>query len=124
MATAGAAKFTTDGKSVDVRLGATVEQFDVVYREGWLGLAATDGDSDDYISLLIDEREYIFDVGASLSVAKGNIVYVDPTVLEGNQPALSGYTTTSGGSVIPLFKATTAKRSDNTVRGILIVGEN
>jgi hypothetical protein len=123
MATPTAAKFTTDGKSVDVRLGATVEALDVVYAEGWLGIAASGGDSDDYIALYVDEREYIFDVGANLPVNKGDIVYVDPTSLEGNQPALAGYTTTAGGGVIPLFKATTSKRVDNTVRGILIVGE-
>lgn len=124
MATPNAAsQHYTDGKSVDVRLSATVESHDVVYAEGWLGIAATGGDSDDYIALLIDEREYIFDVGSNLPVNKGDIVYVDPTSLEGNQPALAGYTTTAGGGVIPLFKATTSKRVDNTVRGILIVGE-
>lgn len=123
MPTPNPAKFTSDGKSVDVKLGATVVKGDVVYAQGWLGIAQKAGDSDGYIALWIDEREYIFDVGGSLTVNKGDIVYVTPASLEGNKPALAGYSTSSGAGKIKLFKAVTAKRSDNTVRGTLIVGE-
>lgn len=123
MAVAEVVKFHSDGKSVRVLLTSTVEAKDVVYADGWLGITAQGGDSGDSVELYIDEREYIFDVGASLSVAKGDIVYIDPAQLTGCQPTLAGYTTTAGGGVIPLFKATAAKASDNTVHGILIVGE-
>lgn len=123
MATPNPAKFTSDGKSVNVRLGATVEAGDVVFVQQWLGIAVKGGNSDDYVALNVDHREYIFDVGASLSVLKGDIVYITTSSIEGNQPALAGYSTSSGAGKIPLFKAVTAKDSNNLVRGVLIAGE-
>jgi len=123
MATPNPAKFTSDGESVNVKLGGTVVSGDIVYAEGWLGIAGGPGASDGYVALIVDHREYVFHVGAALSVNKGDIVYITTASLEGVKPALSGYSTSSGGGKIPLFKAVTAKDANNLVRGVLIAGE-
>jgi predicted RecA/RadA family phage recombinase len=123
MAVANPAKFHSDGKAVDVALTSSVLAGDVIYADGWLGIAATAGDSGDDVAIAIDAREYIFDVGASLSVSKGNTVYVTVTTLTGHLPTLSGWATSSGSNRIRLFRATTDKDANNLVHGILISRE-
>lgn len=123
MATANPVKgVVSDGKALDVALTSSVVKNDLIYAEGWLGIAQSDGDSDDTIAIAIDQREYIFHVGASLSVSKGNTVWVDVTALTGHLPTLSGWATSAGSNKIRAFRAVTDKDSDNLVHGIFIGG--
>lgn len=122
MAVAAPAKWLGDGRAVDVLLTGTIRKGDVLLADGWLGIANSAGDSGDTISLSEAQEEWVFDVGASLSVAKGDIVYVTIASLTGQQPTLAGYSTSSGAGKYRLFKAVTAKDSNNFVRGILLGG--
>ncbi len=120
MAVASAAGKISDGKAVHVTLSSTVVKGDVIYAQGWLGVSGGAGDSGDVVANAIAPEEYNFHVGAALSVAKGQIVYVDVTTLTGHLPTLAGWTTSAGGGVVPLFKATRAKDANNYVTGILL----
>jgi hypothetical protein len=52
----------SDGKSVAVTLTSTVEKNQVVYVDGWLGIANQDGVNTEVITLSVDRREYQFTV--------------------------------------------------------------
>lgn len=112
----------SDGKSVEVQLTATVVANQVAVVDGWLGVTARAGDSGDYIALTVDQREYQFVVPASLSVAKGDVVYIEVADLTGHTPDDSAYSTTSGAGKRAFFRATAAKDSNNVVTGIMLMG--
>jgi hypothetical protein len=114
----------SDGKAVNVTLSYDgIAKDDVVYAEGWLGIAAGAGDSGDEIALTIDRREYQFTVPAGLSVSKGDTVYITlASIGSGHVPADAAYSTSSGAGKVALFKATAAKDSNNMVTGILLPG--
>ena len=78
----------------------------LVYIDGWHGVAMTAGAPGTTIALEIDEDEYEFDVG-SLSAAKGNVLYLDPTTPPG---AISSDT-----SKRAVLKITLAKDANNIV---------
>lgn len=124
MATGANTYLESDGKAVEVTLTATVEKDQVAYVDGFLGLVTLAGVSGENTNLTIDDREYQFTVPASLSVAKGAIVYVDVTDLTGHTPDDTAYYTASGSNRIRLFKATAAKDANNMVTGILLVGRH
>lgn len=124
MATGANTYLESDGKAVEVSLTATVEKDQVAYVDGFLGLVTLAGVSGEKTNLTIDDREYQFTVPASLSVAKGAIVYVDVTDLTGHTPDDTAYYTASGSNRIRLFKATAAKDANNMVTGILLVGRH
>lgn len=110
----------SDGKAVNVTLSATVSRGDVVYADGWLGIAAESGVSGDSIALIIEPVEYQFTVPAALSVSKGDTVYIDTAQVTGHIPDDAGYATASGAGLLPLFKATADKDVNNVVTGIFI----
>lgn len=114
------APFESDGKAVNVTLTNTVAKGAVIVVSGWVGLAGSDGDSDDTIALIADDREYQFKVPAGLSVAKGAIVYITVATLTGHYPDDEAYTTSSGAGKVAFFKATAAKDSNNIVTGIML----
>lgn len=113
----------SDGKSVQVALTSTVAKGKVTYADGFLGIALADGISGQNVNLNIDDREYQFTVPSGLSVAKGQVVYVDVTSLTGHYPNDAAYSTSAGSNKIRLFKATAAKDGNNVVTGILLVGK-
>jgi hypothetical protein len=76
----------SDGRAVAVTLSSTVEKNQVVYVQGWLGIANRDGASGATITLNVERREYQFTVPAALTVNKGDTVYVDVTDLTGHIP--------------------------------------
>jgi hypothetical protein len=115
-----AAPFESDGKAVDVDLVATVVKGSVIYAEGWLGLAGGDGVSGDTVACIVDDREYQFKVPASLSVSKGQIVYITVATTTGNYPDDEAYTTSAGAGKWAFFKATADKDSNNIVTGVMI----
>ncbi len=112
--------FRSDGKAVDVSLLYTVAKNAVVYVEGWLGIAGDDGDSGDSIAVIADDREYNFQVPASLSVSKGDIVYVTVATSTGHYPDDEAYTTSAGAGNWAFFKATRAKDANNIVSGVML----
>lgn len=124
MATANPAKFHSDGGAVEVTVTSSVVAGDVAYVNGFLGIVTYAADSGESTNLDLLPREYIFDVGASLSVSKGDIVYVTVNSLTGHLPTLAGWATSSGSNRIRLFRATTDKDSNNMVHGILISREH
>lgn len=115
----------SDGKSIDVTLSynSTPGNNTVAYVEGWLGLNVRSGDSGDTVALNIEDAEYQFEVPASLSVSKGDIVRIDTTQVTGTHvPPDAAYNKNAASATnLSLFKATAAKDSNNVVTGILLV---
>lgn len=110
----------SDGKAVNVDLTASVDRGDVVYADGWLGVAAEDGESGESIALTVEQIEYQFEVPSTLDVSKGDTVYIDTAQVTGHIPDEAGYATSSGSGLIALFKATADKDANDVVTGILL----
>lgn len=112
--------FESDGKAVNVDLLYTVAKDAVIYVEGWLGLAGSDGVSGDTIALVADDREYQFEVPTGLSVSKGDIVYIEIVTVTGHYPDDEAYGTSAGAGKIAFFKATADKDANDIVTGVMI----
>jgi len=112
-------EFESDGKAVNVTLSYTTPAKQVAVVEGFLGITNEAGVSGEVVALTQDRREYQFTVPSTLTVNKGDTVYVDTTDTTGHIPDDTAYSTTSG-SNSPLFKATSAKDANNCVTGILL----
>ncbi|MHC4619594.1 MAG: hypothetical protein ACYTEQ_17750 [Planctomycetota bacterium] len=112
--------FESDGKAVNVDLLYTVAKGSAIYVDAWLGLAGQSGDSGETIALVADDREYMFTVPASLSVSKGDIVYITVATVTGHYPDDEAYTTSAGAGKWAFFKATAAKDANNVVKGVMI----
>ena len=108
----------SDGKAVNVDLLYTVEKGEIAVVEGWLGIAGGRGDSGDSIALAVDEREYQVVVPSTLSVSKGDIVYIEVADVTGHTPDSTAYGTSAGSGKIAFIKATAAKDASNVVTGI------
>lgn len=112
--------FESDGDACNVSLTAAVVKGAVIYADGWLGIAGGDGASGDTIACIVDDREYQFKVPASLSVSKGQIVYITVPTVTGHYPDDEAYTTSAGSNKIAFFRATAAKDANNIVTGIML----
>lgn len=110
----------SDGKAVNVSLLYAVEKDQVVYADGWLGIAGSNGESGDEIALSVDNYEYQLTVPAALEVAKGQIVYIEVADVTGHVPDDSAYTTSAGAGKVAFMKATAAKDANNVVTGIML----
>lgn len=110
----------SDGKAVNVDLTASVSRGNVVYADGWLGIAAEGGESGESIALTVEQIEYQFEVPSTLVVSKGDTVYIDTAQVTGHIPDAAGYATTSGATTLPLFKATADKDANDVVTGIFL----
>ncbi|MCL4863383.1 MAG: hypothetical protein KJZ93_28525 [Caldilineaceae bacterium] len=99
---------------------ATVKKSAVIYVEGWLGLAGSDGESGETIALIADDREYQFVVPAGLAVNKGDIVYIEVATVTGHYPDDEAYVTAAGSGKLAFFKATADKDANNIVTGIML----
>lgn len=97
---------SSDGRSVDVTLSATVAPNSLAVAEGWLGMAVRGGDSGETCALSIETAIYHITLPTALSLSKGDLVYVDITDLTGNTPDDSAYYSSSGSSRVPAFKCT------------------
>lgn len=120
MTTGAGSYLESDGKSVNVDLNYTVVKDQVAVVDGWLGICASDGESDDTIALIVDMREYQFTVPTTLEVAKGDIVYVEVADVTGHTPDDTAYGTTAGSGKVAFFKATAAKDANHCVTGIML----
>lgn len=112
--------FESDGKAVNVDLLYTVGKAEVAVVDGWLGIAGQSGDSGDQIALIVDDREYQFYVPSSLSVSKGDIVYLEVADVTGHTPDDTAYGTSAGAGKIAFFKATADKDDNDLVTGIML----
>lgn len=111
--------FESDGLSVDVDLLYEVDANQLVVVDGWLGIAEVDGESGDTIALNVDLREYQLTVPSGLSVAKGEIIYIEIADLTGHDIDDSAYSTSAGSGKVALGKATTEKDVNNVVTFIM-----
>ena len=112
--------FESDGKAVNVDLLYTVKKGQVAVVDSWAGITGESGDSGDTIALIADDREYQFYVPSSLSVSKGDIVYLEVADVTGHTPDDTAYSTSAGSGKVAFFKATRDKTAQNVVTGILL----
>lgn len=110
----------SDGQAVYVDLLYSVEPLQAVIVDKWLGISMESGDSGDRIALDITASERQFTVPATLTVNKGDIIYIDVTEVEGHALKDDAYKTSADTNRLAFFKATTGKDSDNNVMGIII----
>lgn len=108
----------SDGKAVYVDLLYSVEGNQLAVVDGWAGITGESGDSGDMIALDVSSVERQWEVPASLSVSKGDTVYLEVADVTGHTPDSTAYSTSSGAGKIKLFKATAAKDANNVVTGI------
>lgn len=101
----------SDGKAVDVTVDATITKGDVVYKDGFAGIAMQDAVSGETIALEIAQREHEINVGG-ISAAKGAILYITA--------ATGAITATAGSGKAPFCKVTVAKDSNNIVWAVLL----
>ncbi len=114
----------SDGDALDVDLTATVTAKQVIYVDGWLGVAVEAGESGDTVALDISAREYQFTVPTALSVSKGDTVFIDTAQVTGHSPDGAGYAKATGAGLIPLFKATADQDANDIVTGVLVTKFN
>ena len=101
----------SDGKAVDVTVDATITKGDVVYKDGFAGIARQDAVSGETIALEIAQREHEINIG-SVAGAKGAILYITA--------ATGAITATAGSGKAPFAKVTVAKDSNNVVWAVLL----
>lgn len=112
----------SDGDAVNVDLNYTVAKDDICYVDGWLGVAADDGDSGDTIALDISEVERQVVVPAALNPAKGSIIYIDVTDLTGHIPDDTAYGTSAGANKVAFMRTTSTKDASNVLTAIFLKG--
>jgi hypothetical protein len=111
----------SDGEALNVDLVSNyVQKNQVIYADQWVGLAMESGDSGDTIALDIARIERVFEVPSSVSVSKGDIVYLDTAQTTGNVFADAAWGTTAGSGKVAFFKATMDKDANNKVTGIVL----
>jgi hypothetical protein len=103
----GKANRRSDGKSVDVVVpaGQTWEAGDPVSAQGWHGFAMAAGGAGDIVAIEVEQSVWEIDLGAGITGAKGDIVYI--TTATGVLAAASGT------GIVPFAKVVLAKDSNN-----------
>lgn len=120
MATGADTYKESDGKTVNVDLLYPVAAGQVAVVDGFLGVTVRAGDSGDSVALDLEKCERQFTVPSSLSVAKGDTVYIEVADLTGHTPDDTAYSTTAGSGKVAFFRATAAKDANNIVTGIVL----
>lgn len=112
--------FESHGRGVSVTPTNTLAKGDVCYINGFTGIAADDADSGDAVVLSIEQVEYEVFVGTSLSVSKGDVIYVTTASVTADVVPQAALSTSSGAGKKALFKATENRDSSGYVRCILL----
>lgn len=99
----------SDGKAVEVVLTGTTEKGTPVLLDGFHGITMEDGTSGETVAIEIAQREHEIVVGASITAAKGDILYIQTNGTVNN--------TASGRA---FMRVTVAKDANNVVWGILL----
>jgi hypothetical protein len=103
----GSANRRSDGKAIDVVIpaGQTWEAGDAVYAQGFHGFAMGAGTAGDVVALEIEQSVWEMDLGAGITGAKGDIVYITTAT-----NVLAG---TAGTGKVEFGKVVLAKDSNN-----------
>ena len=103
----GKANRRSDGKALDVVVpsGQTWEAGDPVYAQGWHGFAMASGEAGDVVAIEIEQSVWEMDLGAGITGAKGDLIYI--TTATG---AIAG---TAGAGKVVFGKVVLAKDSNN-----------
>lgn len=104
----GDAKIRSNGKAVDVNLLYTVGANELAVVDGFLGIAGGSGDSGDTIALNYEQQEYQLEIPGTLSVAKGDELYIEVADVTGHTPDSTAYGTSSGAGKVRFGRATSA----------------
>lgn len=112
----------SDGNAVNVDLLYTVKKGQLAVVDNFMGITMEAGDSGDTIALDLSPIERQFEVPSSLSVSKGDDVYIEIADVTGHTVDSTAYGTSAGSGKYKLFKATMDKNSDNIVTGIVYKG--
>jgi len=105
--------YESNGQAVNVNVVNAIEAGNIVYAQGWLGIAAARAASGDSLALSIAREEYQFYVPSALAVAKGDTVYITLASVTAEIPPDGAYSKTSGAGKKALFKATAAQAISN-----------
>jgi hypothetical protein len=97
-----------DGLAVNVDLLHTVGADQLAVVNGWLGFMAQSGDSGDSRAMRLEEAEYQLTIPGALSVAKGDIIYIEVDDVTGHIPDSTAYSTSAGSGKQALGRATSA----------------
>lgn len=100
----------SDGKAVDVVADKSVTKGDPVLLEGFHGIAMSDASSGDTLAIEIALREHEINVGASVTAAKGDVLYL----------ASDGSITNTSTGNRAFAKVTLAKDANNYVWAVLL----
>jgi len=114
------ALFESHGRALNVTVNAAIAKDDVLYINGFAGIAGDDAESGETIALLIEQVEYTVFVGTSLAVSKGDTIYVTTASVTADIIPQSALSTTSGAGKKAFLKATEARDSSGYVRCILL----
>lgn len=103
----GNANRRSDGKAIDVVVPAsqTWEAGDPVYAQGFHGFAMAAGTTGDVVAIEIEQSVWEMDLGAGITGAKGDIVYI--TTATGVLAAAAGT------GIVEFGKVVLAKDSNN-----------
>lgn len=113
--------FESDGLALHVDLLYTVTNNQLIYVDGWLGIAQEDGVSGDMIALNVDRREYQLIVPTSVALEKGDILYITVANVTGHTLNDNAYSKTSGAGKVAFFKCTMDQDLDTgLVTGIML----
>lgn len=110
-----------DGKSVDVQLQYTVAANRLAVIQGWVGFTNGAGESDDYISMSVDDREYRLDVGTA-NPTVGATLFVEVADLTGHYPDQTALSTSAGAGKVAFAKVTKGKNGVNNIVCVKMIG--
>lgn len=100
----------SDGKAIDVRATGPVTKDEVVVIDGFHGVAMTDAVSGDELAIEVALREHTANVGGSLAVAKGDLLY---------KTSAGAWSKTATNNRL-VAKATSAKDANNVITFVLL----
>ncbi len=112
--------FESHGRALSVTPNNAVSKGDLLYINGFAGVAADDADSGEAIALSIEQVEYEVFVGTSLSVSKGDTIYVTTASVTADIIPQAALSTTSGDGKKAMLKATADRTSTGYVNCILL----
>lgn len=96
-----------NGNTVNVVATATINEGDLAYVGGWLGVVPRETDSGEQVALNIEYAEFDMLLPVGLNLSQGDEVFVDITDLTGNTPDDSAYYTATDTDRIKLGRCTT-----------------
>lgn len=100
--------YESDGRAVQVGVSYAISKDDVIYSNGWLGIANDDAVSGDTIAVSIAREEYQFPCG-SLTPSIGDTIYVTLASVSAEVVPVGALSLTSGAGKKALCKCTSTR---------------